>query len=385
MQKIKVLHLIKTLSLGGAELNLYNLIQTFNTDRFEIHIGYSWGGSFEEKFRKSRIKIFKFSEGNYRIKSFSSFIILWRLIKYIKRNKIQIIHTHSFNTHFWGSIAAKIMKIRIVEHVHDSRYLEPAEFKRRRETCRQYRYIKYFKNISDRVIVLTKQNVEFLFNNRLYTKEQVRKIQNGISVCTQVKISKKRQKTLRGKWNISNDNLIVLTNCRISPEKNIDLIFSVAPIVKRACPKVIFIIAGDGPSLEKFRSLSRERRLEKIIKLPGFCSQVYELLSISDIFLLPSFLELHSLALLEAMRMEIPIITSRDVGCNNEFIDNWNNGILLDPFSPEEWAEAIIKLLKDIRLRRVIGHRGYQLCKRQFNINDVARKIEGIYIELVGD
>ena len=99
-------------------------------------------------------------------------------------------------------------------------------------------------------------------------------------------------------------------------------------------------------------------------------------------FLLPSFLELHSIAILEAMSMKVPVVISQDVGCNSEFIDQWTNGVLLDPFKDEGWAQALIKLLEDSQLRRKIGDNGYQTCLRKFNIQDAAVRFEKLYKDL---
>lgn len=383
-RKIKVLHIIKTLNFGGAELNLFNLIQGIDPEQFEMHVGYSSGGEFESRFKEKGIKLFKFSEGNHKIKSLASFVILLRLIFYILKNKINIVQTHTFNAHIWGSIAAKIVGAKIIEHVHDFRYLTPLEFKRRRGVSRQYRYVKYLKNISDIVVVLTKQNYKFLISNKLYAENQVREIKNGVPFPKEMGLRGELKKILQHKLNIAEDSLVILTPCRIAPEKNIDLIFRIAPIVKEECRNAVFIVSGDGPLFEAFKEKCRELNLDSTIKMIGFYSQVYELLSISDIFLLPSFLELHSIALLESLSMKIPVVVSKNVGCNDEFIKSWDNGVLLDPFKDEGWAQVITKLLRDRDLRQSIGQKGYALCKEQFAIKHVAKKFEALYVELAG-
>jgi len=383
-KKIKVFHIIKTLNFGGAELNLFNLIQEIDPDQFEMHVGYSSGGEFEAKFKEKGIKLFKFAEGNHKIKSFASLAILLRLIFYFLKNRINIVQTHTFNAHVWGSIAAKIVGAKIIEHVHDFRYLTPVEFERRRGVSRQYKYVKYFKNISDIVVVLTRQNYEFLISNKLYAENQVREIQNGVPFLKGIGSQKELKKILQRKLNLAEDSLIILTPCRIAPEKNVDLIFRIAPLVKKECRNAVFIVSGDGPLFEEFKVKCRELNLDTTIKMIGFYAQVYELLSISDIFLLPSFLELHSIALLEALSMKVPVVVSKNVGCNDEFIKNWDNGVLLDPFKNEGWAEAITKLLRDGKLRQSIGHKGYGLCEERFAIKRVANKFEALYVELTG-
>jgi glycosyltransferase involved in cell wall biosynthesis len=382
MHKIKILHIIKTLNLGGAETNLFNLVQVFDPTKVETHVAYSLGGEIEESFKTRNVKLFKFSLKSNKIKSFATIAIIPRLIRCILRNKIDIVHTHTFNAHIWGSIAAKITKKKIIEHVHDFRYLDPDEFKKRRGISNQYKYVKYLRNLSDIVVVLTKQNADFLIENNLYPKSRIREIQNGIPLPKNHYFVQENRNLIKNKLSISVNNLLILTPARIAPEKNIDLIFRIAPKVVNEVPGAIFLIAGNGPLLKEFEYKVKDARLHNSVKMLGFQSEIYELLGISNILLLPSFLELHSISILEAMSRKIPVVVSRDVGCNNEFITDWENGVLLDPFSDEGWAEALIKLLKVPGLRQKIGEKGYETCTSKFNINNVARKIESLYNEL---
>jgi glycosyltransferase involved in cell wall biosynthesis len=80
--------------------------------------------------------------------------------------------------------------------------------------------------------------------------------------------------------------------------------------------------------------------------------------------------------------MKVPIVVSKDVGCNSEFIRDWENGVLLDPFSNVGWAEAIIKLLKDNKLCATIGSNGYLTCRDKFDIKQTARAFEELYGQL---
>ncbi|MFC1704257.1 glycosyltransferase [Candidatus Omnitrophota bacterium] len=380
MNKIKVIHLIKTLNLGGAEINLYNLIQAIDHGRFEVHIGYSFGGVFEEKFRASGIKLFKFAHGDHKIKSFATFGIIIRLIRYILRYRIDIIHSHSLNAHIWGSVAAKITRRKTIEHVHDFRYFPVDELKRRKGMVRQFKYLKYLR-MSDIVIVLTRQNYNFLVDKKYYLEKNVREMQNGICVSNIVAYPEKSA-AFKKELGIPDDCRVVLTPCRISPEKNVDIILRIAPVVAKTFKNVIFLISGDGPSLTSLKRQCQELQLDGIVKSIGFYENIYELLSFTDILLLPSFVELHSIAILEALSMKIPVIASQGVGCNDEFIKSWENGILLNPFSDQGWTESILKLLQDDSLLRKIGQAGYQTCVENFNINDIARKIESLYVEL---
>ena len=82
------------------------------------------------------------------------------------------------------------------------------------------------------------------------------------------------------------------------------------------------------------------------------------------------------------MSSRVPVVVSQEVGCNSEFIDDWRNGVLLDPFKDAGWAHALIKLLEDPQLRLRMGEQGYQTCLKKFNINEVVKKFENLYVEL---
>lgn len=379
--KIKVLHIIKTLNLGGAETNLLNLLQAFDKDKYEMHVAYSFGGELEPSFVRAGAKLFKYADQSHRVKSLASLFIIFRIWQYLLKNKVNIVHTHNFSGHIWGALAAKLAGKKIVEHVHDFRYFDPEDFARRRGSNNQYKFTRFFKNFSDRVIVLTKQNVDFLVNGKFYPAAKVVELQNGIPMEPFVVTADERI-TITARVGIRTDAQMILTPVRVAPEKNVDLILRIAASVVKANPRVVFAIAGDGPLLKEYEDHIENRGLTTNIKFIGFHPDIRRLLAVSDIMLLPSFLELHSIAILEAMSMKVPVVVSQDVGCNSEFIKDGENGILRDPFNEEGWAEPIIKLLQDKTYRSTIGEAGYQTCLEKFDITKTVRNIEAVYATL---
>lgn len=376
--KIKVLHLIKTLSLGGAETNLLNLARSFDDTRFEMHLGYSYGGHIEERFTAAGLRLFKYAEKDHKIKSAATFAIVARLAGYMRRERINIVHTHNFNAHVWGVLAAKITGVKVVEHVHDFRYMEADDYKRRHGNVDQLRFIKYFKGLSDRVIVLTRQNRDFLSAHGYYPADRVREIQNGIPLDPSARTGTPPAAEL----GLPSGSKIILTTARMAEEKNIGLILAVAgPVLKRH-PDACFVIAGDGPLLPELRKRADSLGLSARVRFIGYRSQIEDLLGLSSIFLLPSFLELHSISILEAMKMGVPVVVSAGVGCNDEFIRHGENGLLLDPFSEAGWAEGICRLLADEPYRQRVGSEGNRTCRELFNIRETAKKIEAVYEEL---
>jgi len=387
--KIKILHLIDFLRLGGGEKNLFNLIQAIDQSKYENHVGYSQGGEFEKIFLDKRITLYKYSEKHQKLKNPANFLILIKIIRYIIVNKINLVHSHTFNAHVLGTIASKLTGISVIEHVHDLRYVEPSECKRRKNSDKHSLYTNYFAFVircflrADALVVLTQGNVDYIKKYKLNLPHRIRRISNGIFLDGHFPLYGKTTDGIKKKFNIPKRSSVILGFGRLSAEKNFDLIIRIAPDILKQCPNAFFIIAGDGPMTDQLKNLCKQNNLSSKMLFPGYCSNIDELLSITDIFLFPSLLELHSLAILETMSMKVPLIVSKGVGNHDEFVKNWGNGILLDPFSDEGWARAVIKLLENKNLRDKIGQNGYKTCFEQFNIKDIAKRFESLYDELI--
>ncbi len=347
-----------------------------------MHIGYSFGGEIERDFIKAGARLFKYAKHNHRVQSLASLLIVGRIWWYLVSNKIDLVHTHTFSGHIWGALAAKLAGKKIIEHVHDFRYCDPQELVRRRGVNKQYRFIRLFQNISDRVIVLTKQNFDFLIKGKYYPANKVIEQQNGIPMSS-FAVSQDERITITARLGIRSDAQIILTPVRVAPEKNVDLILRIAAAVKKANPNVIFLIAGDGPLFKEYKDFVEGKHFGEYVKFIGFYRDIRQLLAVSDIMLLPSFLELHSIAILEAMSMKVPVVVSADVGCNSEFIEDGKNGMLCDPFTENGWVEAITRLLSDKSYQQLVGQAGYQTCVQMFDIKITADKFSKLYYELM--
>lgn len=377
MAKIRILHLIKTLGLGGAETNLLNLARAFNSERIETHVGYSEGGEIEARFRESGVLLFRYARAGHKLKSLATFAIVARLALYVRRHKIDIIHTHNFNAHVWGAFAAKLTGARLVEHVHDFRYMADAEYRRRHGTVDQFRMIKHFKGLADAVCVLTQECADFILRGKFYPASKIRQIPNGI----RLESSAADAALLKKCAGLGPADAVILTAARLAEEKNVDLVLEIAPAVLQKHPNACFVVAGDGPLFSSLQDRCRREGLSRV-KFVGYQPDITGWLSASEVFLLPSFLELHSIAILEAMIAGVPVLVSEGVGCNSEFIRSWENGVLADPWKPEQWSAALDRLLSERGLGRRIGEAGKTTCLQRFDIRQTARQFESLYEEL---
>lgn len=377
--QVKVLQVIKTLGLGGAETNLLNLVRSLDTAKVQCHVGYSGSGPLQEQFHSSGSSLIRYAHDEHRIRSLTTLAIVYRLVRYIRQHRIDIVHTHNFSAHVWGLLAARITRTPVIEHVHDQRYTPRSALIRGLGSIAQYRYARFFRNQADRVVVLTRRAAEDVIRERIAVPERVVVLRNGIPLSNRIM---KGRGGIRQELGIRSSAIVILTCARIEPSKNIQLILRIASAVKRAAPSVVFVVAGSGSHLEAYRHQCKAEGLESQVRLVGYRTDIEPLMAASDIFLLPSFLELHSIAVLEALRMQLPVVISSRVGCNDEMIRSGWNGYLCDPYEDHQWVTTLADLANSAESRDRIGRNGRATCCTQFDIRSTAAQFEKLYLEL---
>jgi N-acetyl-alpha-D-glucosaminyl L-malate synthase BshA len=159
---------------------------------------------------------------------------------------------------------------------------------------------------------------------------------------------------------------------------------AVVEIFDRVCRQVPdhLLMVGDGPEIDNAARLAGERGLEDRVHFLGEQDQVLPLLSISDVFLLPSAQESFGLAALEAMACEVPVVASR-VGGLPEVIEHGRDGFLHRPEDLEGMARSTLALLTDARLHHRIGVAAKQTVRTKFCAEKIVPLYEAYYEETI--
>jgi glycogen(starch) synthase len=167
----------------------------------------------------------------------------------------------------------------------------------------------------------------------------------------------------------------VLSVGRFVQKKGFDILIQAFAKVTGKHPEVDLIIAGDGEELNRCKSLALQLGLnQKVFFLGAVDHQtVVELLLQCEIFVLPSRREPFGLVILEAMAAGKPVVATR-VGGVPEIVSHLENGLLVEPDSPEELSKATCLLLDDPELGYDLARAGYELLKRHFTWQEVAER-----------
>jgi len=176
---------------------------------------------------------------------------------------------------------------------------------------------------------------------------------------------------------------VVGTLSRLSVEKGIDRFIRAAPLVIGEVPAVRFVICGYGPDALRLRALAKELGVEDRVEFRSlpFTADIRDVFKTYDIYAFPSLREGLPITLLEAMSMGRPSIAS-DIEGVREVIDNGVDGVLVDTADPQAFAQAIIKLCRNIPGAVDMGRRGLQKVHTAFHVEREMARLREIYGEI---
>lgn len=312
----KILHILRSNKFSGAENVVCQIIKLFNeNEEYEEMIYVSPEGPIEDALKERNIKyvpIKKLSVGEIK--------------RVIKEYNPDIVHAHDKSAIVISSLAVS-RKIKLIAHVHctfdmlSSKNLKSLIF---------YNALKKCKKV---VFVSTESYNSFIFKDKISDKcISLRNIINPEEIRLKIK-----------KDDNEYDNDIIFLG-RLTYQKNPERFINIIENVKKEINNVKVAIVGDGDLREKIESLIKEKNLSENIKMYGFVSNPYKLLSQSKALIMTSRSEGTPMVALEAMSVGLPIISTPVDGLK-EIVINDENGFLSD--SNEELANAIIKLLQN--------------------------------------
>ena len=182
---------------------------------------------------------------------------------------------------------------------------------------------------------------------------------------------------LRARFTGGDDRVRLVTHVsNFRPVKRVDAVMAVFDRIRRRVPARLLLV-GDGPDLPMALRLAREAGHGSDVHAVGAQEDVLPLLSVSDVFLLPSAQESFGLAALEAMACAVPVVASR-VGGLPEVIEHGVTGYLHPPEALDEMADSVVLLLTDEARRRAMGVEAARQVGERFCADRIVPQYRGM-------
>ena len=369
MSKIKVLHIVKSLDRGGAEILLLETLKQHNTDRFEFFYIYflSWKNKLVKEIEQQGGTVINLSSKN----NIQILFQVFKLRKFIKNNGIQIIHCHLPWTGIVGRIVGKISKIPVIytEHNIQERYHFATRFLNK---------ITY--NLHQ-IAIAVSEDVRSAINKNIHPKSKIEVIYNGVNTGSFSRDIEARI-SLREKLGISSTTIVVGNVCVFRKQKQLDKWVDLFEKINKQNPNTIGLLVGAGVLFNEIKNYIKEKKLEDKILLVGLQTNVKQYLNIIDIFVSTSAFEGLPIALLEAMSMQCAVAVT-NAGGVKEVIENSVNGFMVDVERIDLLEDVVLKLSVDEQQRKNIGINARQTVEQKFSIKATTKQIENCYNKIL--
>ena len=369
MSKIKVLHIIKSLGRGGAEVLLEETLKLHDTDNFEFHYIYflPWKNSMVEGLKRAGGKVVNFPAKN------NIYILLQvrKIIAYVRKNNIELIHCHLPWAGFVGRFVHRVTGLPTVytEHNIQDRYHFIT------------RLINKITFNWQTTVVAVSNDVANSIHNKIKPKIPIITILNGVNTDFYIRNQLLRM-SKRKELGIAENDILVGTIAVFRFQKRLKEWIDVLKIVTQKFPNVKGCIVGDGLLKTEIMNHLKSHQMEDKIFFPGVQTDVMPWLSAMDIFMMTSSFEGLPIALLEAMSMECAIAVTNAGGIKDVIRDR-KDGFLKDVDQWKELAESIENLVVHPDQIKFYGNNARNRVIENFSMSAMVNQIEAFYFDIL--
>lgn len=389
---MRIFYLITQAELGGAQKYCLDLAKNFK-NKHEVF--FALGGKKDDylfqELIQTNIPFIFLKKLKRSISLFFDLLVVFKIIRIIKKAKPDIIHLNSSKISILGSLAFFLANLfqetkrpRLIYTVHGWVFKEPmSKYKRF-----FYQWLeKFTARFKDFIICINTEDLKSAQEILKIPDSKLKLIYNSISepenwfyFCDQAR------QVLSEKINLQlkTGEIILGALGNLYPTKGYTYLIEALYLLVEAGQiqkdlsliKIKLLIIGEGEERGNLEKMIKERNLENNVFLVGSIKDGSRFLKAFDIFVLSSVKEGMPYCALEAMSAGLPIVASR-VGGLPEMI----NEILIEPQKPEQLAQAILVLLKDNEKRKLLGQNNRKVVLEKFGFKEMMEKMDLIYGE----
>lgn len=370
--KKNVLQFFGSFHQGGSERQA---VQLFNLLAEDATYNVFAAALDKNGVLSGEIKQIDFSEiQEYRLTSFYDSNFLSQLrnsVRFLRKNNIDIVHTHDFYTNVFGITAAKLAGV-------------PIKIASKRETGGMRSGLqkiieKQIFKVADAIVANSKAVKNYLLHQGVST-EKIEVIYNGLDLSRLTPKETDRVKICAELGLPNNENIKFITSVANLRHrvKNQPMFLRAAKKVSDRFPEARFVIAGEGELKSEMENLARELEISKKTHFIGRCEKIPELLLISNAGVLTSFAEGFSNSILEYMSAKLPVVATRAGGAGEVIVEN-ENGFLVESDDDAALANRLIELLQNPEKAGKMGELGRKTIEKKFSCQEQLSKTIELY------
>lgn len=373
----KVIHMISSMNMGGAETMVKDYALLMDKERFEVKIislDKCYHSANDQFLRDANISIFYLSEMLYGSKQELNIFqkIIRRLSRYYYLKKIiiseqpDILHVHLYIGSYLKQLSLKKMGIKLFYTVHNEPewYYDPTgEDKRKYAAYKEIRRLLKKENLT---LIALHDDMNRKLRDLFHT-ENVTTVNNGI-VLERFHKELYNRTAERNKLGIGQGTLLMGHVGRFHEQKNQELIVAVLDNLCKRGRDVHLLLIGAGPTQKQVERLIEKLGLEKKVTILSNRKDIPELMCAMDVFVFPSRWEGFGNVLIEAQSMGLPCVVSEHIA--SDVIVNPNVTVLSLKDSVDQWADAVAESKTAIVSEQI----------QKYDMRNSVKKLEKIYM-----
>lgn len=381
MARLKVVHLVTMLELGGAQGNTIHTVRNLDPNRFDARLWCGRGGFWDSDVQVDLGKQGRLTFIDHLVRPvrpFSDLRVVRELRRRFEAEKPDIVHTHSSKAGIVGRIAAHQAGVPAVVHTFHG-----FGFNDRQTAAARKLYVnleRWAGRHTDRLIFVSESNWKEAEKLGIGDVSRYALIRSGVPLqrLTDIKLRVDRAATRR-ELGIPEEARIVVTLSAFKPQKNLADFIELARRVTSERTDAYFVLIGDGEQRPLLERLIADMGLAQRLRMPGWIKDPARTLAASDVFVLTSLWEGLPRALVESMALGVPAVCYRTDGVG-------------DLLSSEEEVRprgdvagltaAVVKLLADPPAARCLASAQAGRITRDYDIGEMVRQQEMLYQDL---
>ena len=369
----KVLHVIDSLDLGGAQTFLLGLVKNLDRDRYLPEVACMHGkGVYAEAFEKAGIAVHSLSASKFPPIYLPNF---WRLMR---SGNYDILHFHLFGANLCAKPLAILAGHRAII-VHDQC----------NDASREKNFLllaadAFWNRCSNRVIAVSQSTRRYLLDREDLPDDLVTMIPNGIDAEEFKPAIDSQKSAARKAHGIPLDAFVIGGVGRLVPQKNFSMFLDVAEQVVAKNTDVLFVIAGTGPQEAELKAKADALGLGDHVRFLGHVTDRISLYHALNVLLMTSDFEGTPMTLLEAMAGGLPVVASAVDGVA-EVCTNEGDSLLVPARDVRRFVSALVRVMGEEGLARKLGENARTTILERYEIRGLVRQIEALYEEVLGE
>ena len=297
---------------------------------------------------------------------------LARLVRLVRAWRPDVVHSHMVHANLMARglrlFAPVPVLVSTIHNIYEGGRLRMAAY-------------RFTNGMVDHMTIISEAAADRFVKDRIVPRELLRVVPNGVDPELFRAVSPAARDTLRASLGVAS-GFVWLAIGRFEVAKDYPNMLRAFARVRAAAPDAVLLLVGKGSLRDETEAVVRELGLGDRVRFLGVRSDIAELVSAADGYVMSSAWEGMPMVLLEAAAGGLPIVSTR-VGGNHEVVRDGETGYLAPPRDPEALAGAMRRLMAlDPAERRAMGERGRDHVRSQYGLHRVVERWEELYREV---